>query len=487
MSEPARLTVDYAPGLERAFDLVPEEAAYPVAGIEGEVPAYLRGSYYLIGPARFHRGGLAYRHWLDGDGMVATLRFGDGGVSFASRFVASDKLREEEEAGRPLYRTFGTAFDGDRLLRGVALASPVNVSVYPFAGTLLAFGEQGLPWELDPLTLETRGEHTFGRRLNPVSPFAAHPKFDRGDGEPHSGEMFNFGVSFATAQPTLTLYRFDAGGGLVFRRRHPLPYPCSLHDFGLSGRWAVFYVAPYVMDVGAFLDGGASVMESLSWQPERGSRLVVLDRETGELAAEVPIGDGYCLHHINAFDDGDRLVVDVMELDEPVYKDYQPLPELFVEVGESRPVRRVVDVAAGRLVGERAMDYRLASDFPAIDLDLSGRPYRHFWMLSISATGKPGRKFLDRLVAGDWQEGRITDQYGAPEGRYFAGEPVFVPDPEDPDGGTVIVPELDAQAMATSFLLFAAGDLGRGPTARLPLRSPLHLGFHTTFHPAAGA
>jgi hypothetical protein len=40
-------------------------------------------------------------------------------------------------------------------VRDLALASPVNVSVYPVAGRLLAFGEQGLPWELDPVTLET--------------------------------------------------------------------------------------------------------------------------------------------------------------------------------------------------------------------------------------------------------------------------------------------------------------------------------------------
>jgi len=38
------------------------------------------------------------------------------------------------------------------------LEPPVNVSVYPFAGSLLAFGEQTLPYELDPVTLETRGD-----------------------------------------------------------------------------------------------------------------------------------------------------------------------------------------------------------------------------------------------------------------------------------------------------------------------------------------
>jgi carotenoid cleavage dioxygenase-like enzyme len=184
---------DLAPGLERAFAFVPRERSCPVA-VEGDVPAFLRGTYYLNGPARFERGGVRYRHWLDGDGMVCALTLFDGGARFACRFVRSGKYTAEEEAGQALFRTFGTAFPGDRLVRGIALESPVNVSVYPWGDTLLAFGEQGIPWELDPVTLETRGLYTFGGALNPVTPFAAHPKID-----PETGELFNFGVSFASA------------------------------------------------------------------------------------------------------------------------------------------------------------------------------------------------------------------------------------------------------------------------------------------------
>ena len=137
--------------------------------------------------------------------MVCALRFERGRVCFTNRFVRSHKFVAEETAGRPIFRTFGTAFEADQIKRGIALESPVNVSVYPYGGRLLAFGEQGLPWELDPLTLETRGVFTFGDRLNDVSPFSAHPKFD-----PATGEMFNFGVSFSATQPRLNVYRFGA-------------------------------------------------------------------------------------------------------------------------------------------------------------------------------------------------------------------------------------------------------------------------------------
>lgn len=463
---------DFAPGLERIFEHIPAEGAGPVAAIEGEIPSWLRGTLYLNGPARFRRGEGRYRHWLDGDGMVVALTFAQGGVGFKNRFVRSHKLAAEEEAGRFLFRTFGTRFPGDQLLRGVALASPVNVSVFPFAGRLLAFGEQGLPWELDPETLETIGEFTFGGRLNAISPLSAHPKID-----PATGEMFNFGISFAAAQPVLHLYRFAADGTLLYRRRHALDLAASVHDFGLSGNYLVLHLGPYVLDVQAFLKGGASVQEALSWQPELGSRLLLFERASGDFVASVPVGRGYCLHHINAFEEGDRLAVDVVELEEPVYPDYQPLPDLFVEVKGAVPVRYLIDLHGRELCERTALPSTAAADFPVHAAALTGEPYRSFWMLGISATGEPGRKFLDRVVRGDWERGVVEEIYRPAAGSFLAGEPAFVPRPGRAEEGVVLVPELDLERMETSYLILGETQ------ARVRLGRAIHTCFHACWAP----
>ena len=107
MTTPAAQT-DLAPLLERCFFFDAAETSYEISGISGRVPEWLRGSYYVNGPARFERAGERYKHWLDGDGMVCLLRFNEDGVRFASRFVQTRKLRDEEAAGRFLYRAFGT-------------------------------------------------------------------------------------------------------------------------------------------------------------------------------------------------------------------------------------------------------------------------------------------------------------------------------------------------------------------------------------------
>jgi all-trans-8'-apo-beta-carotenal 15,15'-oxygenase len=472
------LPIDHAPLIERAFTLDVGEAVQAPVDVDGALPSYVRGTLLLNGPGRFARDGLRYRHWLDGDGMVAALTLGPGGARFTNRFVRSDKFAREDAERRPVFRTFGTAFEGDRLARGIGLESPVNVSVYAYRGALLAFGEQGLPWAVDPATLETRGLYTFDNQLNGVTPFSAHPKIDH-----RTGELFNFGVSFSRQHPILNVFRFAADGALVYRRRLPLPYPSSIHDFAISATCLLFYVSPLLLDVEAMLRSGATVMDALSWEPDRGSRLLIVSRETGQLVATMPIGEQYCLHLINAFDQDGRVTVDVVEHEQPLYPEYQVIPHLFTGTFRGHPVRFTIDPAAGAPIERRDVAYSCSPDFPAHDLEATGRAYDAFWMLGISAAGRPGRKFFDQLVRVEWDTDAV-DVYQAAPRHYLGGEPAFIPEPGVPRSGVVICQAFDAERTASSMLVFDAFDLAKGPVAIARLPAPIPLLFHSTF--AAG-
>lgn len=485
---------DHAPLLERYFELEVREGHYVVDDIEGRLPDFVQGSYYVNGPARFRRGTQHYGHWLDGDGMVGALhvRSGPGGsgrgrvIEWVQRYVRSHKQMAEEAAGRALFRTFGTAFEGDQLVRGIALASPVNVSVYRFGDDLLAFGEQGLPYALDPHTLETHGEHTFGRRLNGISPFSAHPHVD-----PVSGEMFNFGVSFSARSPLIHFYRFSPQGELLERRRRPLERPVSIHDFALAPRHLVVHAGPYVLDMEALssgdgvggdgVGGDATLMQALTWRPELGSRLLLVPRTGDGAMQSLDAGQGYCLHLIGCFENEGRLVVDLLELTEPVYDQYD-VPNLFTEVRTAQAVRYVVDPEAGRVVERQALDDRRMCDFPALDPRRVGTDYDDFWVLALSASDQPGRKFFDQLVRFNWREGGAASVWQAPKYCYLGGEPVMVPDPASEGGGVILCQHFDAQELRSSILCFDAQDVAAGPLARLRLRYPIPPGFHASFH-----
>ena len=468
---------NFAPGLEGAFPQEFQERDCVVEASGDKLPDFVRCTYYLNGPARFGFQDLAYRHWLDGDGMICSLRFEKDAIRLKSRYIRSRKYEEEQKAHRPLFRTFGTTFPGSRMNRvNNGLESPVNVSVYPFDGRLLALGEQGLPWELDPDTLETRGQFTFDGRLNDASPFSAHPKLDS-----DSGEMFNFGVFFSSQAPRLYFYCFGPEG-LRYRKAIPLEYPCSVHDFSLSKNYAVFYLSPYLLDTSGLLRHGKSVMDSLEWCPERGSRLVILSRKDGSAVASIPVGNRYCLHLINCFQEGDRLTVDVLEFDEPLYSHYQPVPDFFQTVSRGSPVRFVVDLRSRDIVERVMVDYPKAPDFPAIDPHRAMHSYDDFWMLGVSATGQNGRKFFDQLVHANWNERAAADIYQSPPLRYLGGEPVFIAAPGGSDG-VIICQEFEAVGRKSCFLVFDAGSVAKGPITRIPLKKQLYLGFHAAFKP----
>jgi carotenoid cleavage dioxygenase-like enzyme len=470
---------DHAPLIERAFELDVREGTYPHLRVEGALPPHVRGTCFLNGPGRFSRGTLRYRHWLDGDGLVCAFAMDAGGPAFTSRFVRSEKFVREEAEARAVFRTFGTSFPGDELKRGIGLVSPVNVSVYPFNGMLLAFGEQGLPWELDQLTLETRGLYTFGGQLNEITPFSAHPKIDH-----ETGELFNFGVSFSAQHPVVNVFRFAPDGRLVYRKRVPLPYASSMHDFAISRRHVVFYVSPLVMAMDVLLNGG-TLMDALFWRPDLGTHIIVLSRDTGAEVARLRAGDRHCLHLVNAFERASdaHLVVDLVEFEKPLYPEYQIIPNLFTDTFRGRPVRLVIDVREAAIVERTDIAYDCSPDFPAHDPALTGRLYDTFWMLGISAAGRAGRKFFDQMVRVDWSTNSV-DVFQAPPTHYLGGEPAFVPDPAGGRRGSIVCQMFDAERTVSSFVVFDAYAVARGPVATVPLPVPIPLLFHSVFVPS---
>src|SRR5436305_14326491 len=78
---------DFAPGIEAAFPPKFEEYDATLECVAGQVPKFVRGTYYLNGPARFRMNNICYRHWLDGDGMAVKLRFDATGIHFRNRYI----------------------------------------------------------------------------------------------------------------------------------------------------------------------------------------------------------------------------------------------------------------------------------------------------------------------------------------------------------------------------------------------------------------
>ncbi|HXA93389.1 MAG TPA: carotenoid oxygenase family protein, partial [Steroidobacteraceae bacterium] len=142
--------------------------------IEGRLPRDIRGTFYRCGPDPRFTPRLGDDININGDGMVSLFRFEDGHVDFKSRYVRTEKYRLETAARGALFGAYRNPYTDDASVAGKDRTT-ANTNVVQHAGRLFALKEDGLPHELDPVTLETRGRYDFGGELKSLT-FSAHPK-----------------------------------------------------------------------------------------------------------------------------------------------------------------------------------------------------------------------------------------------------------------------------------------------------------------------
>ncbi|MEM6532336.1 MAG: carotenoid oxygenase family protein [Myxococcota bacterium] len=260
--------------------------------LQGKLPAELSGTLYRNGPAGFERAGMRYQHWFDGDGMVQAFRFGRRGITHHGRKVATRKWQQEEQAGRFLRNGAGSTVPGAIPRRSNDSGNVGNIAVVPWGDELLALWEAGSPHALDPKTLETRRRVVFSPETDGVA-FSAHPLFEQ------DGRMWNFGLAqYAGENGTLILYALHPGRGLERVTAVSMPFAGYMHSFTMSERWLVFYLAPHVFRRGR----SDTYVDNHRWEPERGGRLLLVDKTDFEVRRWFDAPPGFVWHFADAID-----------------------------------------------------------------------------------------------------------------------------------------------------------------------------------------
>lgn len=428
--------------------------------VQGEIPRELRGALYRIGPNPHFQPRGRY-HWFDGDGMVHAFLLRDGRAAYRNRYVRTDGLRAEMDAGRAL---FGGLLEHPRELPPGAppFKNAANTNIIGYAGRLLALWEAGLPHELKPDTMETVGLYSFGAKLG--GPVTAHPKFD-----PVNGDLLFFG--YQPVPPYVTWYRAERGGRLVESRPIDSKLPVMMHDFIATDNYAIFFVCPSVFRL-ENIDKGLPIM---SWEPEHGTRIGVMTRATGEVKW-FSAGPFFVFHFLNAFERNGSLVVDgcrMASLD-MTGNSFGPNPPL--------PWRWTLGLADGAMREEQLGE--TAEEFPRLDERRAGKRHRYGYSAADSAaTSSMG---FDHIVKRDYETGRVESQNLG--GNMFPGEPVFVPRNADSaeDDGWVLAVWYDPAANSSELSIVDARNFGGAPLARVKAPHRVPFGFHGNWVPARG-
>lgn len=444
------LTGNYAP--------VAEEVTAVDLTVEGELPEALVGTLLRDGPNPFGPVDAATHHWFLGDGMVHGVHL-DGGKArwYRNRWIRTPELADKGPFEAPPPSPVNATIGG---------SGAVNVLAHQ--GRILACGEVGLPYELTP-ELDTVGQVDFGGTVG--TNITAHPKVD-----PVTGELLAFGYDFGPVH--LRYHRISPDGMAVQTEVIDTPAPTMMHDFGITATRVVFMDLPVVFDL-AMLDTGSMPFR---WEPSNGARVGVMPRDGGnDDVVWIDIEPCYVFHPLNAYDlnardDGDRIVMDVVRH-----------PSMFATsaIGprEAAPPtldRWVIDPVAGT-VTETRLDDR-PQEFPRVDERLTGRPHRYGYAVGLAGDDAFGTSGIVRhdLVLG------TTTVHDVGPGR-MPSEAVFVPAGPHAaeDDGFLLAPVYDRATDRSDVVVLDARDVAAAPlaTIHLPVRIPF--GFHGSWVPTA--
>jgi carotenoid cleavage dioxygenase-like enzyme len=443
--------------------------------IEGRLPEWLSGSLLRVAPARFETGTRSVEHWFDGQAMLHRFGIADGRVSYANRYLETAANRAMRDEGRIAFKEFATDPCKARFGRVFSLFSPrmtdnANVNIGRVGDALLALTETALAVEFDPDTLETVGVVDATEDVGGLLT-TAHPHHD-----PRTGEQFNATVVFGPRNA----YRFARIARGATRRKRIASIrtkrPAYLHSFAMTEHYLVLAEFPLVVNPLSIPLSGRPFIDNYRWRPELGTRFTVVDRETGGVVSKSVGEPCFAFHHVNAFERGDELVVDICAYEDASVIDELRLDRLRAGAGLSIAslTRFSVPVAGGAARAERLADEGL--DLPRVRGACNGRPHRFAWGAGQQPDGD--RAFIDRLVKIDVESGQALtwDEPGC-----YPGEPVLVAPPGAvaEDDGVVLSVVMDAASERSFLLVLDAATMQEVARAGVPHAIPF--GFHGQF------
>jgi all-trans-8'-apo-beta-carotenal 15,15'-oxygenase len=458
---------------------LPEEHDYQ-ARLEGDLPDQLRGTLYRNGPGLFDRGGLRKRNLLDGDGMVQSFRFDGKGVRYRNRFVRTKKYLAEQQAGRFIYPSWSTQATGGfwaNFMGATEIAGQAGITVFPWRGKLYAFDECSLPYELDADTLETYGESRLGLPEGETT-YAAHSKMD-----PVTGEWLHFGVLYGP-NPKLHITVFQSSGALKLHRTLPMPRNVYMHDWFVSGRHLILILHPVHIAYWSVLLGSRSIAESLSWRPEQGNLIMVLEREGNGAPLLLETSACYMWHSLNACNRGSEIVADFIGYQNPDhFVGSDPVASAVMtgrrgEYAFPGALRRYLIDPAGKSLREELLDQG-SYEWPRVNELHRCHDYRFGYMVKT----RPGDFFWTVLCRIDMRTGR-SESYDFGAGSYLS-EPVFVPltgrqyQPDDPvEPGFVLTEVYDSSSRRSYLAVLRSEAVTSGPVAIVHLEHHVPFSYH---------
>ncbi len=475
-------TIESNPYLDGEFFApVTEESSFEAADlkVEGSIPADFAGIYFRNGPNAYFRPEGRY-HWFDGDGMLHALRFQDGRATYRNRWVRTGALTEEQTKGAPIWR--GIRERANRERREQPFKDTSNTDVKFHNGSLITTWYLcGVPYRVDPLTLETLGPDDFGGKL--TTKVSAHLKVDE-----HNWDMmfFDYGIK----APYLTYGVVGADGALKHHVPIDLPGPRLPHDIAITEHYSILMDLPVFQD----MDAAKAGRWKTDWHRHMPARFGILPRfGTSEQVQWFEAESCYIYHSTNAWEEGagsdKSIVMEAFKFERP-FTDYPDGATEFDRMMHNHRinahlVRYRFHLASGTTTEETVTPD--IGEFGMINTARNGRPTRYVYGNGFDYQEIPVR--FKSLMKWDTQLRSVESfEFGAD---YNGSEPQFCTrdgargDAAGEDDGYVVTFLHNQATQRGECWLFDARRIGAGPLAKIHIPQRLPAGFHGIWVPQA--
>jgi carotenoid cleavage dioxygenase-like enzyme len=332
---------------------------------------------------------------------------------------------------------------------------------------------------MDPRSLATLGEETFGGTLPWYATFSAHPHVDR-----RRGALVSVGLGARVDRrgvfPVAETWEIGRDGRARRGASVRLRNADVIHSVGLTPRKTVVLLGPYGLDAGRLpelLARRRGLFDCVAWRPRDPLVVYVADRDgrTPPVMHELPAG--FVIHVANAFEcgqgSGHQVVVDAVVHADPMIVEAVRVPFTEPPSHAGRLVR--TRIAAGAVTTEVLSDAGV--EFPTVRPDLDGLPHRYVYAGCFERNGRA--QPTSALLKIDTQAGK-TASIDLGDGSIF-GEPVFVPREggASEDDGWVLSLGYDGNDHHSFLAILRADAWAEIARVHVPFHVPM--GLHASF------
>jgi carotenoid cleavage dioxygenase-like enzyme len=443
------------------------------AEVEGELPDDLNGIYIRNTENPVHES-LGRYHPFDGDGMLHSLVFENGKCEYRNRFIRTDGLAAENEAGRGLWaglreRPSLSERDGWGARTRLKDSSSTDVVIHGGVAAT-SFYQCADVYEQDPRTLEPLGKAAWTQDITPGWGVSAHTKVDEA-----TGEMLFF--NYSKEAPYMHYGVVNKDRELVHYIPIELPGPRLPHDMAFTDNYAILNDLPLFWDPEA-LKHGAHAVRFFHKLPSRFG--IVPRRGSSDEVVWFDAKPTYVLHWVNAFEDGDEVVLDGYTQDPRKGIKTPGLPEslapfeiLDINAIGAHAYRWRFNMKTGA-VKEGPLEEQI-SEFGMINPNYAGKPYQYSWAM----TAKPGWFLFDGLIRFDANSGQ-RQTYKFPDGVYASESPMAPgTNGQHESDGYVMTLTTNMNDNTSACQIFSADDISQGPIASVKLPQRICVGTHS--------